>query len=98
MQTLELLAYYFIAINFVAFAAFGIDKARAEAAGPRRGKRRTPESDLLTLAFVGGTLGAYSGRAIFRHKTRKQPFSTQLHVIAIFQAAALVAWAIYTVP
>ena len=98
MQPLEFLAYYLIAINFAAFAAFGIDKARAEAAGPRRGKRRTRESDLLSLAFVGGTLGAYSGRALFRHKTRKQPFSTQLHIIAIFQVAALVAWAIYTVP
>ncbi|MDG6079222.1 DUF1294 domain-containing protein [Erythrobacter litoralis] len=96
MPTLELLAYYLTAINFAAFAAFGIDKARAEGAGPRRGKRRTSESDLLTLALVGGTLGAYSGRAVFRHKTRKQPFSTQLHVIAIFQAASLAGLALYS--
>jgi len=98
MPTLELLAYYLIAINFAAWAAFGIDKARAEAAGPRRGKRRTRESDLLSLAFFGGTLGAYSGRAVFRHKTRKQPFSSHLHSIAILQVAVLNGLAVYALP
>ena len=95
MQPLELLAYYLIAINFAAFAAFGIDKMRAVAIGPRRGKRRTSEADLLSLAFVGGTLGAYAGRAVFRHKTRKQPFSSHLHTIAILQIAALSGLAVY---
>jgi uncharacterized membrane protein YsdA (DUF1294 family) len=61
-----------VAVNFLAFAAFGLDKAKAEA-----GKRRIPEADLLTLALLGGTPGAYAGRALFRHKTRKQPFSAR---------------------
>ena len=76
-----------IAINFVAFAAFGIDKARAEA-----GAWRISEGTLLKLAFFGGTPGAYAGRALFRHKTRKQPFCANLHAIAVLQviAAALV--------
>lgn len=69
----------FIAINFFAFAAFGIDKMKAEA-----GSWRVAESTLLMLAFIGGTPGAYAGRSMFRHKTRKQPFSSQLHGIAIF--------------
>lgn len=64
------IALWLIAVNFAAFAAFGIDKARAEAAGPRRGRRRTSEADLLGLALLGGTLGAYAGRKLFRHKTR----------------------------
>ncbi|MDE8654581.1 DUF1294 domain-containing protein [Novosphingobium album (ex Liu et al. 2023)] len=72
------------ALNFVAFAAFGIDKAKAEA-----GKRRIAESTLLGLALIGGTIGAYAGRAAFRHKTRKQPFSNELHGIALLQAFAL---------
>jgi uncharacterized membrane protein YsdA (DUF1294 family) len=79
------IAYYMIAINFVAFAAFGIDKARAEG-----GKRRTSEKDLLFLAIVGGVLGAFAGRALFRHKTRKQPFSTHLNLIAVAQLGLLV--------
>lgn len=71
-------------INFAAFAAFGIDKWKAEA-----GSWRISESTLLTLALIGGTPGAYAGRRLFRHKTRKQPFSGMLHAIALFQGFAL---------
>lgn len=82
------IAYYAIAINFAAFAAFGIDKMLAEA-----GARRISEARLLGLAFVGGSPGAYAGRHLFRHKTRKQPFSSHLHAIALFQAVGLVSFA-----
>jgi uncharacterized membrane protein YsdA (DUF1294 family) len=70
-------------MNFAAFAAFGIDKAQAEAQA-----WRISEASLLQLAFFGGIGGAFAGRALFRHKTRKQPFSTQLHLIAGFQLCA----------
>jgi uncharacterized membrane protein YsdA (DUF1294 family) len=79
-----------IVVNFLAFAAFGIDKALAEA-----GERRISEATLLNLAFFGGTPGAYAGRALFRHKTRKQPFSNELHGIAGFQFCACVFALIY---
>lgn len=82
----------FCAINFWAFAAFGVDKARAE-----RGTWRIRESTLLTLAFVGGTIGAYAGRRLFRHKTRKQPFSGNLHAIAVLQGMALFALVGWTI-
>ena len=81
----ELFVYALIAMNFVAFASFGIDKWLAEA-----GSRRISEARLLTWAFLGGTPGAYAGRQLFRHKTRKQSFSNALHGIAIFQALLLV--------
>ena len=74
-----------IAVNFLAFAAFGIDKARAE-----NGAWRISEATLLQLAFFGGTPGAYAGRALFRHKTRKQPFCSNLHMIAALQLVAAV--------
>lgn len=73
-----------IVMNLIAFAAFGLDKAKAQA-----GSRRISEASLLQLAFMGGTIGAYAGRAAFRHKTRKQPFSSHLHRIAILQTLAL---------
>lgn len=86
-QTLALLVIAWLAlVNFMAFVAFGIDKDRAE-----QGRRRTPESDLLHLAMIGGIAGAYAGRALFRHKTRKQPFSSRLHAIASGQAVACAA-------
>lgn len=57
------------------------------------GLRRVPEADLLALAFIGGTPGAFLARRLFRHKTRKQPFSTWLWLITVIQAGALVGWA-----
>ena len=75
-----------IALNLLTFAAFGLDKALA-----RRGRRRISEARLLQFAFFGGTPAAYAARSLFRHKTRKQPFSNELHAIAALQAVALVA-------
>lgn len=69
----EPLTYWLIAVNFAAFAAFGLDKARAEA-----GAWRISEGTLIGLAWLGGTLGAYAGRRAFRHKTRKVSFTRRL--------------------
>lgn len=75
-----------VVLNFVAFAAFGLDKIAA-----KNGRQRIAEATLLRFAFLGGTPGAYAGRAVFRHKTRKQPFCARLHRIAAFQVVALAA-------
>ena len=74
------IASYLIVVNTIAFCAFGIDKSLAEA-----GRWRISEDGLLLWALLGGTPGAYAGRRIFRHKTRKQPFSGNLHAIAVLQ-------------
>jgi uncharacterized membrane protein YsdA (DUF1294 family) len=78
------LACAFVVVNFLAFVLFGIDKAKAE-----EGRRRVAEDRLLMVALLGGSPGAYAGRALFRHKTRKQPFSARLHAIAALQLVAL---------
>ena len=75
---------YVLAINLVAFMAFGIDKMLAEAQ-----RWRIAESTLLTWALIGGTPGAYAARHLFRHKTRKQPFCRNLHTIAVMQVIAV---------
>jgi uncharacterized membrane protein YsdA (DUF1294 family) len=80
----------FALVNLWTFMLFGLDKIRAET-----GTWRVSEGTLLTWAFLGGTIGAYTGRAVFRHKTRKQPFSSNLHQTAIFQvfgAALAFGW------
>ncbi|WP_408609207.1 DUF1294 domain-containing protein [Allopontixanthobacter confluentis] len=82
------IATFLIAMNFIAFAAFGIDKMLAEA-GPRGSVRRISEATLLQLAFLGGIFGAFAGRHLFRHKTRKQPFFTRLYVVAVVQVMGL---------
>ena len=81
---IELLIYYIIAINFMSFAAFGIDKSFAEA-----GSRRISEMGLLRLSAFGGTPGAWAGRSIFRHKTRKNSFSKRLQAITVAQLVVI---------
>lgn len=61
---------YLIVINIVAFAIYGLDKKRAI-----HDEWRIPEAALLTLAAVGGSVGALFGMQTFRHKTRKPKFA-----------------------
>lgn len=80
---------------FVAFAfvnawtvlRFWQDKSRA-----CRRQRRIPEANLLGLALIGGSPGALLARQMFRHKTRKEPFSTRLMLIVVAQAGAIIGW------
>ena len=77
-------------LNLWTFMVFGYDKIQAEGNG-----WRVSENMLLSLALFGGLVGAYAGRAIFRHKTCKQPFVQQLHGIATlhgFAAALAGGW------
>lgn len=74
----------FALVNLWTFILFGLDKIRAEG-----GTWRVSEGTLLAWPFFGGSIGAYAGRALFRHKTRKQPFSSHLHQTAIVQVIAL---------
>lgn len=87
----EYTTYYLIFINLITFLVFEFDKMRAE-----HGWRRTPEAELLILAGMGGTPAAYAARALFRHKTRKQPFSDQLHTVAGVQLCVGVFIAVLT--
>jgi uncharacterized membrane protein YsdA (DUF1294 family) len=74
----------FALVNLWTFMLFGFDKIRAA-----QGTWRVSEGTLLAWAFLGGTIGAYAGRALFRHKTRKQPFSSHLHQTAMLQVLAV---------
>jgi uncharacterized membrane protein YsdA (DUF1294 family) len=72
-------------VNLWTILRFWQDKQRAQA-----GERRIPEGDLLGLALIGGSPGAMLARKLFRHKTRKEPFSTQLLVIIALQLGAVI--------
>ena len=79
-----------LALNLLTILAFWQDKMRAVA-----GERRIPEAELLGLAIFGGSPGALLARQIFRHKTRKQPFSTHLFLIVALQAGALIGFLLF---
>lgn len=74
-----------LAVNLWTVLRFWQDKQRAMA-----GERRIAEGDLLGLALIGGSPGALLARHMFRHKTRKEPFSTQLSVIIALQVGLAV--------
>jgi len=78
--------WWLLAVNVVAFAAYGWDKRASS-----RQTRRIPEAVLLGLAALGGTVGALAGMAHFRHKTRKRGFLALFWLIAALQIGA-VAW------
>lgn len=79
-----------VAINIISFCLFWYDKHAA-----RAGWRRVRERTLLQSAFFGGSIGAMTGRRVFRHKTRKEPFRTRLTLIVLFQMIAAAACAIF---
>ena len=81
---LPLGALFLAAVNVWTMWSFWDDKRRA-----RAGTRRIPEGDLLGLALFGGSPGALLARRLFRHKIRKEPFSTYLLVIVALQIGAV---------
>ena len=82
-----LLFFAFLLVNCWTILRFWQDKQRA-----RAGERRIPESSLLGLALIGGSPGALLARRLFRHKTAKEPFSSQLLVIAALQIGVTIGW------
>ncbi len=81
----RILIAYLVLINVVAFVAFGVDKWKAQ-----HGAWRIPELTLLLLAALGGSVGAWLGMRVWRHKTQHLKFL--LGIPAIFVLQILLAW------
>lgn len=81
----SILLIYLLVINVIALAVYGIDKRKAI-----RHAWRIPETTLIFLAVIGGSVGALLGMKIFHHKTRKPKFSIGVPVILILQIALVV--------
>ena len=69
-------------VNLLAFALYGIDKLKA-----KKGAWRIPESTLLLVAFLGGSLGALLGMELFRHKTKHAKFKVLVPLFLILHIA-----------
>lgn len=85
MVYMKYLVIYLIVINIVTFIVYGIDKAAAKAH-----KRRVRISTLLILAAIGGSLGAFLGMLIFRHKTKKWYFVFPVPLMLLAQSVLIV--------
>jgi uncharacterized membrane protein YsdA (DUF1294 family) len=76
---------WLISINIVLFGLMGKDKFAAT----HKNSARTPEITLLTLTFAGGTPALLIGRWLFRHKTKKQTFSSAMYGILVLQGLCI---------
>ncbi len=80
-----LIVCYGIIMNLLAFLLYGIDKWSA-----RHDLRRIPEKVLLGIAAIGGSLGAFAGMRLFRHKTRKTKFYLGVPILLFLQICVVV--------
>ena len=78
----QTIVYYLIALNIVTFLVYGIDKWKAKQA-----KMRIRETALLTLAVLGGSIGALLGMKVWHHKTMHKKFKYGLPLILLAQIA-----------
>lgn len=72
-----LVVYLFI-INIITFIYMGIDKRKA-----KKHSFRIPEKVLLTLSFLGGSLGTLIAMHCFHHKTQKTIFKVGVPLLLI---------------
>jgi uncharacterized membrane protein YsdA (DUF1294 family) len=72
-------------LNVVTFFVYGIDKFKA-----KKSLWRIPESTLLILAALGGSVGAYLGMKVWHHKTLHKKFSLGVPAILLLHLALLV--------
>lgn len=77
---------YFATINVVTFFVYGIDKWKSQ-----HDRWRVPESMLLGLAAIGGSVGAWLGMKVWHHKTQHKKFKYGVSAILVAQVA-LVEW------
>ena len=81
---MTVLWYYMIVVNVLAFCLYGIDKRKAF-----MDKWRIPETTLLGVAFLGGSLGAWAGMQLFRHKTKHWKFKILVPLFFIMQVVGI---------
>lgn len=82
MDWITLTIIYLLAINAITFAVYGIDKLKA-----KRAKWRIPETTLLLLAAIGGSIGAWLGMKAWHHKTLHKKFRFGVPAILVAQIA-----------
>ncbi|MEI2664660.1 DUF1294 domain-containing protein [Rossellomorea sp. LJF3] len=73
-----ILYLYTVIINIIGFTVMGRDKRKAE-----RHEYRISERVLWQVAIVGGSVGAYLGMKVFRHKTKHKAFAIGFPLLVI---------------
>ena len=82
---LDIVLSYLVVINVATFFTYGLDKWKA-----KRSRWRIREAALLTLAVLGGSIGAWLGMKVWHHKTQHKKFKVGIPIIIIAQA--IIIW------
>jgi uncharacterized membrane protein YsdA (DUF1294 family) len=82
---MKIILGYLLAVNIATFFLYGIDKYKA-----KNGRWRISEATLLTMAAIGGSIGAWAGMRLWHHKTMHKKFKYGIPVIIILQVALAV--------
>ena len=82
---MNIILYYLLAVNITTFLLYGVDKYKA-----KKNKWRISEATLLTMAAIGGSLGAWAGMRLWHHKTMHKKFKYGIPLIITFQVALAV--------
>lgn len=80
---IKVLLIYLLAVNVITFFMYGIDKWKAKS-----NRWRIPESTLLWMAVIGGSVGAELGTKVWHHKTLHKKFKYGVPAILILQCVA----------
>lgn len=83
MSSRTILIIYLLVVNLASLVFMAVDKIRAV-----EHRFRIPESVLLILAAIGGSLGGIAGMLLFHHKIRRIKFRFGLPAILLIQLAA----------
>ena len=76
---------YLLAVNIATFFLYGIDKYKA-----KKNKWRISEATLLTMAAIGGSIGAWAAMRLWHHKTMHKKFKYGIPIIIILQVTIAV--------
>ena len=86
----KILLVYLLIVNAAGFLLMLVDKIKA-----KRNLWRIPEATLITVAAIGGSIGAIAGMNLFRHKTKHAKFYIGLPVILVLQIVAAICIIFY---
>ena len=77
---LAIISGILLTLNLITFIIYGIDKFKA-----KKAKWRISEATLILLAVIGGSIGAWLGLQVWRHKTQHKKFFIGIPVIMAVQ-------------
>ncbi|MBC7847574.1 MAG: DUF1294 domain-containing protein [Flavobacterium sp.] len=88
---MDILFYYFLILNGMAFTLMAYDKHLAKTKN-----KRISERTLLSFVLFGGTIGSGLAMLIFRHKTSKISYLWKYWGIVFIQGLLVFLWYNFT--